>query len=37
LALTEIQPTTMAGVLALLAYLDDFYVQAIELPEDRPH
>jgi hypothetical protein len=34
MALTEIQPTTMAGVLALLAYLDDFRTQAIELPED---
>jgi hypothetical protein len=33
----EIQPPTMAGVVALLAYLDDFRVQAIELPEDRPH
>jgi hypothetical protein len=34
MALTEIQPTTMAGVLALLTYLDDFRVQSIELPED---
>jgi hypothetical protein len=34
LGLTKIQPTTMAGVLALLAYMDDFHVQTFELPED---
>jgi hypothetical protein len=32
--LTEIQPTTLAGVLALLAYVDDFHVQALVLPEE---
>ena len=31
---TKIQPTTMAGVLALLAYMDDFHTQAFQLPED---
>jgi hypothetical protein len=28
------QPSTMAGVIALLTYMDDFHVQAFELPED---
>jgi hypothetical protein len=34
IALIAIQPTTMAGVIALLDYIDDFHTQAIVLPED---
>jgi hypothetical protein len=34
LGLLEVAPTTMAGVLALLRYLEEFQEQAIELPED---
>jgi hypothetical protein len=33
-ALANIQPTTMAGVLALLAHVDDFDCQGLALPED---
>jgi hypothetical protein len=32
--LSEVVPTTMAGVVALLRYLEEFQEQAIELPED---
>ncbi len=34
LELANVEPTTLAGVLALLAYLDDLYVGAIAHPED---
>ena len=34
LELSEVVPTTMAGVVALLRYLEEFQEQAIELPED---
>ena len=33
LELSEVVPTTMAGVVALLRYLEEFQEQAIELPE----
>ena len=33
LELSEVVPTTMAGVMALLRYLEEFQEQAIELPE----
>jgi hypothetical protein len=32
--LSEVVPTTMAGVVALLRYLEEFQEQAFELPED---
>jgi hypothetical protein len=33
-ALTKIRPTTMAGVIALLAYIDDYHTGRFEHPED---
>ena len=35
LELSEVVPTTMAGVVALLRYLEEFQEQAIELPRRR--
>jgi hypothetical protein len=35
--LANTEPTTMAGILALLAYVDDFHCQAIVHPDEPKH